>query len=83
VKICLLLLEFLLVMHLAADHVKGDTGLDESVRANRLTVVFASPLAISTFAVDTSDREVGNQHADSLREFGVCPIIEVDTYRVR
>jgi hypothetical protein len=60
VKICLLLLEFLLVMHLPANHIKGDAGLDESVRANGLPVVLARPLTISTLAIDTRNREVGN-----------------------
>ena len=82
VKICLLLLEFLLVMHLPANHVEGDAGLDESVRANRLPVVFACSLPISTLAVDTCNRKVGDQDTDSLGEFGVCPIVEVDTYRI-
>ena len=60
VKVCLLLLEFLLVMHLPADHVECDTGLDESVRSNRMAALLTGPIAISTLAVDTSDRKVGD-----------------------
>ena len=59
-KVCLLLLEFLLVMHFPANHVKCDTGLDERVRSNRMAALFTGPIAISTLAVDTSDRKVGD-----------------------
>ena len=83
VQICLLLLEFLLVMYLPAYYVESDAGLYESVRANRLAAEFAGPVTIRTLAVDTCHGEVRNQHTDPLGEFSVCPIIEVDTYRVR
>ena len=83
VKVCLLLLEFLFVMHFPANHIKCDTGLDESVRANRMAVMLTSPIAISTLAVDTRDRKVGDQDTDSFGKLGVCPIIEIDTYWIR
>ena len=60
VKVRLLLLKFLLVMHFPANHVKCDTGLDERVRSNRMAALFTGPIAISTLAVDTSDRKVGD-----------------------
>jgi hypothetical protein len=83
VKICLLLLEFLLVMYLPANDVERDAGLDEGVCSNRMAVMFTGPIAISALAVDTRDREVGDQYTDSLGELGVRPIIEVDTYGIR
>lgn len=82
VKVCLLLLEFLLVMHLPTDHVKCDTGLDESVRSNRMAALFTGPIAISTFAVNTRDRQVRDQYTDSFGKLRVCPIIEINTHRI-
>ena len=81
-KICLLLLEFLLVMHLPADHVECDTGLNESVRSDRMAALFTGPIAISTLAVDTRDGKIGDQYTDSFRELRVCPVIEVNTHRI-
>lgn len=83
VKVTLLFLEFFFRMNLATYNVQSDTRLKVGVSPDGLAAMLSHSMARSALSINARNCEVRNEHADSLGESSVCPVVEVNADWIR